>query len=208
MTTRDDLRDKKVTELKDLVVRELKEYSVYFDNDTDVIVDELFSSEAIRMSSPTEPETVIHMMTFDSIGKNFNGGSSIKPGNIKINLKKLIRDIPEIALLGPTVVSDALVFKVMAAIVIWRTLRNAMTIKIEKADAATIIALWSKSNEANKIEIELGYNTVLQVYKQVDLDEISWERYIKILGELEKKEYIKIEETSIWLREWVSSNYL
>lgn len=147
------------------------------------------------------------LLIMDSL-ENYHKGRSIKPGNIKINIKHLIDTLPEFVTSAVSVISDIDVLKICAAITIWKRLRDILTIEIKREQAVVIIALWKKCNEMHKISLEDGYNAADLLCRQLSENEFTWEQYVSIIDVLTKWACIELDDEGIWLREWVSKKYV
>lgn len=134
-------------------------------------------------------------------------GTSIKPGNIKINMKKLIDTLPESVEAGVALAMDIPILKVCAALHIWKMIRNVMSVEITKEQAVVIMSLWKNADERHIISLEKGWDCANRMCRQTSNKEFTQERYTTILEELERIESIKVNEDGIWLCEWVAQRY-
>ena len=172
-----------------------------------VIYQELKSSGFIRIVPPKEKPPMMQMLTMDSL-RNYQSGSSIKPGNIKLNIKNLICEIPSAIEFAVSIAIDLPILKICAALHLWKSLRNAFTIEITKDQAFVIVALWKNCNQYHKIEIDKAYLAVTALYMKYGEPEITTIKYNQILDSLEKMRCIELNEGIIWLREWISNDYI
>lgn len=169
------------------------------------IMQSLLESGGLLMTPPQQEPPMMYMMTIDSLS-NFKKGESIKPGNIKLNIRNLIRSLPDLTAAVVEIAVDIPILKVCAALNIWKMLRNITTVEITKEQAIAIIALWENCNQ-QRITLEKGFECVKAFYKNIETSECTWEQYIKIIGDLEKMGSLKLDGEGIWLREWVSRGY-
>lgn len=207
MQKRDDLKEKRIREMKNLVLEDqlIKSYSDKID--INVIIEEVFQSDSIQVTCPLEPEPVMEFLTIERISRGSYKGQSIKPGNITLNIKKLIKELPDIALLVPNLAYDAWWLKVSAFLVLWRSLYRQATLELSNEHATAIVALWSNCNNEQRINKEKGYEITKGLFEQLELDILTWEKYMQLLLDLEKNAHLEIDDNGIWMREWVSVKY-
>lgn len=142
-------------------------------------------------------------LTFDSF-KSFSeleGGRTIKPGNIVLNLRKLIDSIPTITALSVSMAVDIPILRVCSALSLWKEIRDVMTVEITRMQSIVIIALWKFRDHTNHIHLDYGYDRVNYFCETIGEEKLSWDDYNKIVDELLKLQCIDICEEVIWLRE-------
>lgn len=205
LENRNDLLENKKTEIVSIIERTnnlLGEKDVSSEN----IMQYLGESGGLLITPPQQEPVVMHMLTMDSL-KNYNRGESVKPGNIKLNIRRLIKHLPDITAATVEIATDNPILKVCAALNIWKMLRDISTVEITKEQAITIIALWENCNQQQRITLEKGFECVKSLYEQVEKNEYMWERYIELINDLEKIGSIQLDNNGIWLCEWVSKKY-
>lgn len=205
MKVREDLFNEKMIQIENVVQKSLMQISLGEDNME--VTQFLLKCNCLNITPPQQEPPMMSLLTIDSLN-NYHHGRSIKPGNIKINIKHLIDTLPEIVTATVSVISDITILKVCAAISIWKMLRDISTIEIKKEQAIIIVVLWKNCNEKHIISLEDGYSNANLLCKQVDEKEFTWEQYVSIIEELEKIECIELTNGGIWLREWVSKEYV
>lgn len=89
-----------------------------------------------------------------------------------------------------------------------KSLRHISTIEIKKEQAIIIVMLWKNCNEKHIISLEDGYRNANTFCKQVGESEFTWDKYVSIIDELEKMDCIELTDDGVWLREWMSKNYV
>ena len=115
MQRRDDLQDKAVQQLQLAINEKLSEFLADEDINTSLIYNNLVKYGFVSITPPLEEPVIMHCLTFDSL-KNY---SSIKPGNILLNIKNLIEAIPEITSIGAGMVCDNPLIIVCGAFSLW-----------------------------------------------------------------------------------------
>lgn len=205
MNIRNDLMEAKKAELKTVITNTCSKVTKY-DFHVEEIERTLLDCRCLTITPPQEEPAKMYMITLDSL-TDYRKGSSIKPGNIRINIKHLIDSLPEIISASVSISVDIPILKICAALSIWKILRNLSTIEITKEDAIVIAALWKNCDNKHKIPVEEGFDKVNIICKGVSEKEFTWEQYIQVLDLLEKINSIKLDEDGIWLCEWVSRDY-
>jgi len=95
MKERADLQNKVKLQIEEIIGDYIKQSSDNNENSIPTIED-FQKNGFLQIQAPLEETTMMQCLTLDSL-KNYNTGSSIKPGNIKLNIKNLIDNIPGIA---------------------------------------------------------------------------------------------------------------
>lgn len=205
LESRYDLLDNKKTEIVSIIERTnnlLEEKDISSEN----IMQYFLESGGLLITPPQQEPIIMHMLTMDSL-KDYNKGESIKPGNIKLNIRRLVGHLVGITEAAVGIAMDIPILKVCAALNIWKMLRDITTVEITKEQAITIIALWENCNQQQRITLEKGFECVKSLYEQIEKYECTWERYIELIDDLEKIDSLELDDNGIWLREWVSKKY-
>lgn len=191
--------EKKKTELRNIALSQIPETAT----NRSSLVDKLFDSY-IQLSPPKEPPLVSEMITVSSMGRR--GGRSRKPGNIILNLGKLIQIVPDITITAAGVAGPTWLLPFIA-LHIWNKLWTNSKVDLDQKHAMIIYALWKNRNSENKIHEEAGYEKANSVFHKLELPDLSKSEYTQIINNLLDLECIEIEEGIIWLREWVRTTY-
>ena len=207
MKQRIDLQDNVTQQLKTAIAETLSDVLSNENSDVSLIYNDLVRSRFISISPPLEEPPRMQFLTMDSL-RNYKDGSSIKPGNILLNIRKLIEAIPEVISIGVGMVCDNHIVTVCGALSLWLKLRDIATISISKEQAFVIVALWRNCNPNHKISLDDGFIATNNLFDQYGEPEISSLKYNIIIDSLVKIGCIKLTEEIIWLREWISKNYI
>lgn len=167
---------------------------------------EMKNNDAIVINAPIEEYSMsMNFMTkFSSRSEMY----SIKPGNILLNISNLIFAVPAATVAGAGIFEDSLVFKVVAFLLIWRELRDCVTIEITSDEANVMIALWRACDKRNhKIEVSQGLIATNQYLNSKHQDELNEYKYQTTLDRLIKIQAIEVYDGIIWLRERISKKY-
>ena len=159
------------------------------------------------LTPPQQEPPMLHMLMVDSLN-NYNKGESIKPGNIKLNIRHLIEFLPDLTAATVEIVMDIPILKVCAALNIWKMLRAVTTVEITKEQAIVVVALWDNCNQQQRITLEKGFECFSSLYENIEASNCTWEQYIKLISDLEKIGSLELDSNGIWLREWVSKRYI
>lgn len=207
MTQRTDLQDDVTQQLKTAITENLS--AVFIDENSDILLiyDILVKSGFISISPPLQEPPMMQLLTMDSL-RNYKNGRSIKPGNILLNIRKLIEAIPEVISIGAGMVCDNHIVTVCGALSLWLKLRDIATINISKEQAFVIVALWRSFNPNHEISLDDGYIATNNLFKQYGEPEITNLKYNMIIDSLVKMKCIELTEEIIWLREWISKDYI
>ncbi|MBR1598805.1 MAG: hypothetical protein IJ661_07845 [Lachnospiraceae bacterium] len=203
---RNDLLENKKNEIVSIIERTSREFGEEGISAKDIM--QFFLENGGLLITPPQQEPLrVHMITIDSLN-NFNKGESIKPGNIKLNIRRLIEHMPDITSATVGITMDIPILKVCAALNIWKMLRDVMTVKITKVQAIMLISLWVNCDQQHRITLEQGFDCFKSLYEQIEISECTWEQYINLINYLEKIDSLKLKNNGIWLCEWVSKKYI
>ena len=207
MKQRTDLQDNVTQQLKTTIMENLSDFLIDRGSDVATIYNDLVNSRFISISPPLEEPPMMQFLTMDSL-RNYKDGSSIKPGNILLNIRKLIEAIPEVVSIGTGMACDNLVITICGALSLWLKLKDIATINISKEQAFVIVALWKNCNSNHKILLSDGLIAANNLFNQYGEPEITSLKYNMIIDSLVEIECIELTEEIIWLREWISKNYI
>ncbi len=152
--------------------------------------------------TPPFVEVELHYISLSSIDK----GVSIKPGNIILNAKKFIYELPSLIIMASDLQENGWLFKLFAFIVLWQQLLKLSQISFDKDEAILLNALWHNTTN-NTIDLERGFQVVNDWRRKLALSEINWNNYIKQIENLEKGRHLKSIDTFILLCEEIVINY-
>ena len=207
MKQRTDLQDKVTQQLKNTILDNLSNVFTNESSDVSLIYSNLERSRFISISPPLEESPMMSFLTMDSL-QDYKDGSSIKPGNISLNIWKLIEAIPEVVSIGAGMVCDNHIVTVCGALTLWCKLMDIVTINISKEQAFVIVALWKKCEPNHKISLDAGYTATNDLLKQYGEFEITSLKYNMIIDSLVKIKCIELTGGIIGLREWISKKYI
>ena len=170
------------------------------------ILQSFFKNGGLVITPPQQEPPMMRMLVVDSLN-NYNKGESIKPGNIKLNICHLIESLPDLTEAVVGIAMDIPILKVCAALNIWKMLRAVTTVEITKEQAIVVVALWDNCNQQQRITLEKGFECFRSLYESIETSNCTWERYIKLISDLEKIGSLELDSNGILLREWVSKRY-
>jgi hypothetical protein len=146
---------------------------------------------------------------FFTINKDSNSfsvsGSTIKPGNIFLNWRKLLNKLPEMVLTGSGTTSVWLA--PFAALQIWNILWSNARIEVTPNHAIAMLVMWNNRDGRNKITEENAFAGFSKFLQKEGLPSLDKREYAKIIDDLVRIETIEITEGVVWLREWVKVVY-
>lgn len=170
------------------------------------ILQSFLKSGGLVITPPQQEPPMMQMLVVDSL-HNYNKGESIKPGNIKLNIRHLIESLPNLTKDAVDIAMRIPILKVCAALNIWKMLRAVTTVEITKEQAIVVVALWDNCNQQHRITLEKGFECFRSLYKNIETSNCTWEQYIKLISDLEKIDSLELDNNGIWLCEWVSRRY-
>lgn len=153
--------------------------------------------------TPPFVEVELHYISLSGIDK----GASVKPGNIILNAKKFIYELPSLIIIASDIQENEWLFKLLAFIVLWQQLLKLSQISFDKDEAILLNALWHNTTDNNIIDLEKGFQVVNDWRRRLSLLEINWNNYIKQIEKLEKGRHLKSIDTFIVLCEEIVINY-
>lgn len=170
------------------------------------ILQSFLKSGGLVITPPQQEPPMMQMLVVDSL-HNYNKGESIKPGNIKLNIRHLIESLPDLTKDAMDIAMSIPILKVCAALNIWKMLRAVATVEITKEQAIVVVALWDNCNQQQRITLEKGFECFRSLYKNIETSNCTWEQYIKLISDLEKIGSLELDSNGIWLCECVSKRY-
>ena len=172
--------------------------------DSKKIMDSFLESGGISFTPPQQMPPMMRMLTIDSL--NYKG-ESIKPGNIKLNIRCVIEHLSDLIENTVEFATGISILRVCAILNIWKVLKDITTVEITKEQAITIISLGENCNQQKRITLEKGFKCFKNFYESIEKCEGTWEQYIKIVNDLEKIGSLKLDINGIWLCESVNITY-
>jgi hypothetical protein len=202
------LKTEMFVNLKDIMFSDEQDVSKVFDIlNVSKVFDILNGCGFISITPPLGEPPMLCNLTLDSLS-DYRNGSSIKPGNIRLNMRKLIEAVPEIVSIGAGMTCDNLVVIVCGALSLWNKLKSIATIDINKEQAFVIVALWRKCNLFRRISLGDGFVATNDLLGKYGETEITSAKFNKIIDSLIKLQCVELYGEVIWLRERISAKYL
>lgn len=173
-----------------------------------VRLSELIFSTSVNLTPPEKEELRLQLITMTTSGRG--GGKSLKPGNIRLNIGKLMESVANCVF---AVVSSYQVpwLAPFAFIMLWKSLWAGCEVELTENDAALIYTMWTHRdrsiNEISKDGLLMLLNTQLSKYErsnitQKDLD-FSISRLVKVGCIKQSQRHVN----NWWLCEWVQPVY-
>lgn len=172
-----------------------------------LIYNHFLNSGFLQITPPEEDPPMMQFITMDSL-KNYKQGKSIKPGNIRLNIRNLIESIPSAVEMAAGIAIDLPVLKICAALNLWKTIKGFFTVEISKEEAFVIVSLWKNCDSRHEISLEKGFISTNELLKECEEQGFSNIKYNQVIDSLIKLQCIELTEGVIWLREWISKNYI
>lgn len=161
----------------------------------------------VVITPPGEEVVIIKYLRIGAGGRD--GGSSAKPGNVLLNLRKLV----VAAASGVLTLSGGVLapwLYVVGGLVIWDSLYSCLQIEVDETTAAVIWTLWKYADGENTIAKDGLLARVNAELKRHQGRAVSQEQLQQSLQKLERMSTIATSRTDLtrwWLREWVRVRY-
>ncbi|MCK4819866.1 hypothetical protein KA005_29140, partial [bacterium] len=142
-------------------------------------------SSCISIQPPEKKKIVLHLMTMAPSGRG--GGKSTKPGNIVLNIRKLVEAIANGAFAAVSAYQVPWL-GIFGLILLWNSLWSSAQVELSENDAAVIWTMWVHRDRENKEISEnklLGkVNDHLAKYDRASITQKDMEFSIKRLEEI------------------------
>lgn len=158
----------------------------------------------MTISPPLNPPIVATFTVMSQLGRG--GAKSRKPGNIRLNWRRLFELVPDVTLAGAGT-AEAQWLVPFAALYIWMKLWKAATVSINENDAFVLYSLWHHRNDKVRIPEDEAYSNIKALAKTHSLPIFEREIFDQSINKLLSLECIELNAGVIWLREWVSIKY-
>ena len=195
--------DAKRQDLKAIIAGSLRESGI---GDVDLLADRVVQ----RFADVTAPSCGPVVSQFMVLGEGgVGGGSTTKPGNVVLNLGKLLRAVASGIL---TVAGAAAVpwLLVIGALVTWDALWSCLNLKLTEDHACVVWALW-KSRDVNntfpKSDVLDEVNRERAAFGKQPLSAMEVDRALADLARMGCIKQSANDPQRWWLREWVRINY-
>lgn len=175
--------------------------------DSEEILQSLQNSDVLLLTAPQQEMPMMEFFTVNSLN-NYNKGTSIKPGNIILNIRKLIISLPElITNISDFFSKDSPVYKVYVVLNILKKIKHITTIEITEDQSLAVLALWRNYNQHQRIKLEEGFERCRTLYKSINKPTYTFEQYLKVIDDLEKIGSLHLNDDGILLCELVNIKY-
>jgi hypothetical protein len=204
--------DKKKGELVSMAEKAVLNYWQASGSQQNITEAKVIAAEMIEQYayiSPPEKEDLgrTEYITLNPVGRA--GGRSIKPGNVRLNMRKLIVALAGGVLTVAGVVSAPWTIP-FAAIMVWDGVWSAIGVDITERDAAVLWTMW-KHRDANNYVSEDGLlsvvNAELTANGRRSISQIELDESLELLSKISCIERAISVTGKWWLKEWVKVNY-
>jgi hypothetical protein len=158
-----------------------------------------------RLTPPEDPPRFMTLVL--ASGGGSRGGETRKPGNIFLNWRNLLGDLPD-AVLTVAGAANTPYLIPLAALSIWNKLWSHSSIPLTPEMATTLVAMWQHrrgDDRINRTEAFEKTNLLLDSYKLQPLSTADFEILLNGLADLQCIEFD--DNDDLWLREWVCATY-
>ena len=132
------------------------------------------------------------------------GGLTIKPGNIRLNWRKLFEKVPELVLTGAGVTQ--LWLAPFAALYLWNLVWSLSKIEITPAQAMTMHALWNAGRKSRRFTEAEALELVNDFRRKCEAPALSAAEFSMVVNDLVGLECVELNDGTLWLCEWVKKS--
>lgn len=198
-----DKADAKRREIHSLIAGSLQGLSIA---DADRVTDEAILQFA-DITAPYWEAPPLQLVTIQRGG--MGGGSTTKPGNVLLNVGKLVRAIATgtLTIVGAMTAPWTLL---IGALVTWDALWSSLKLDISEDHACVIYALWNGRDDGDTIAKSDVFGAVNRERSQYGKQPLSPQEAARALDDLLKMRCLqpsKNDPDRWWLREWVRIKY-
>jgi len=157
--------------------------------------------------TPPQYSTSLSFMKMDPGGEG--GAESVKPGNIVLNISRLVTAVASGVLTAVGVVEIPWT-AVFGALVVWNTLYSAARVKISERDASVMWTLWLRRDEELTVPdagLLKAVNAERKKHGQRPLRSTELRDALNKLKRIRSIERSSKDDSRWWLREWVRVTY-
>lgn len=161
----------------------------------------------MSITPPEKPEVRFEMVTMRSGG--VGGATSVKPGNLRLSLRKLVEALASGVLTAVGAASSPFLI-LLAAIVIWDRIWSELSIDLCERDAAVLWTLWINRDKKSYVSapglLDL-VNSELRRHSQNPITAAELDASLATLQRMRCIEKSDAYPSAWWLREWVGVSY-
>jgi hypothetical protein len=165
-------------------------------------------SNCITVQPPEKEKIILHLLTISPSGRG--GGKSTKPGNIILNIRKLVEAIANGAFAAVSAYQVPWL-GVFGFILLWNSLWSSAQVDLSENDAAVIWTMWvHRDKQHNEITDEGLLNKVndhLAKYARASITQKDMEFSIRRLEEIKSIKRSNKNPKNWWLCEWIAPAY-
>lgn len=191
-----DARTAKREELVAIAREELGDLAEYADKLVDMFVE---------LSPPQDPPMALELIQMNRGGRG--GGRTRKPGNIRLNWRKLFNASPDLIFTGVGAVATPWLIP-LAALSIFDKIWSQSAIELTKEQSTCLFAMWHRCDHSQELSMEEAFSCSQQLFTVYKWEGPTDVQFGEIIDELKRLRCIESKgEGRLWLKEWVSSPY-
>lgn len=195
--------DAKRQDLKVIIAESLRGAGI---EDTDLLADRVVQ----RFADVTPPYSELEPVRLMVLGQGgVGGGSTTKPGNVVLNLGKLVRAVAS----GILTIAGAMTapwLLVIGALVTWDALWSCLNLKLTEEHACVVWALWKNRGDDStfpKSDVLDAVNRERTAFGKQPLSAMEVDRAFADLARMGCIKQSVNDPQRWWLREWVQIKY-
>lgn len=159
--------------------------------------------ECLCSVTPPERRTAFELMTIQKGGRG--GGVSVKPGNVLLNIRKLVSAVASGALTVVGSLHEPWI-AVLGALAVWDSLYSGLQVELDEAEASVVWTMWLKCDDSHTLPKSGLLLRVNEQRRKFGRREMSDLEFSDVLRKLERMRCISAggdDDSRWWLREWV-----
>jgi hypothetical protein len=160
-----------------------------------------------KISAPEREEVAMELIVLRPGGGG--GGRSRKPGNIALNMRKLVVALASSTLAISGIVANPLLAP-LGALVLWDSIVSKMELDFQEREASVIWAMWLNRNERDHVAREGLLDLVnkeRQTHGRAALSALELDDACLALSKIGCIKPAKGIESAWWLCEWIQVNF-
>lgn len=157
---------------------------------------------AFCVVTPPEEDSIIHNITLAH-----DISYTRKPGNILLNWKLLLQQVPDLGLTAHSLKEQNPLMIVFAGLKIAQIIISAARIELQQRHAFTLYMMWHHRNPRNEISEEHAFELINKQLANNAESPMAEAEFTTLIDDLIALRCIELVDGTIWLKEWVRITY-
>lgn len=192
-------------EIQKVITRQFSQKEIQFGVDRECYR-HFVENDIVRVTLPEEPPVFIGLLTTSS-QNGFTQAQSIKPGNIRIHLKKLALFIPAVVDFADSISSQNLLRTIGSGLAIVASFCEMLVVKVDDIHVLVFAALWDSCGSDNSLSLEDGFAATNDFLKRNKKAPMSHGEYNKAINMLNNIHCLDVVDGKLLLKEKISKKF-